>query len=165
MNNLLTWEQAISTFSSSLSSNHLSQKTRREYIAIVKDVRSFVLAKFSLENPTQITSYHLVSFIREYTHIDFSSDLSLIRINRKKKALCLFFDQLVKQGEILENPSSDIRVHRIKKNHGFDNPFEIGNTRNQGLVPNKTNEDTAVPPAIKTVTAHEIKAHLDLKVV
>lgn len=164
MAEFFTWESAVDSFSTSLIAKHFKDQKRNEYVSTLRDLKAFVFAKFNLENPSQITSYHLRSYMREFR----DDDLSREKIAYKKKALCSFFGYHIKQGNIKENPSLDlININRERNSYDEFNlkmPFakRVKLTEPDQDSPNKnvvTEFDT------KPITAQDIKEHLDTKVV
>ena len=162
MTELFTWESAIDSYAISLTTKRLSEKTRYEYITIVKDLKAFVFTKFDIKYPSQITSYHLRCYINEFNNNNFRN----ANLGRKKRALYLFFDHHIQQGNITENPSIDLmKINRRKKLFNDEFAKKLPAIQNNNFSTVLPDQNVNIQHDVKTITAHDIKTYLDTKVV
>ncbi len=164
MNNRVSWEIAVQLYKESfLEASKLSLKTRRDYIGAIMDLNTYALEQ-KIKNPGQITGIHL----RRY--IDQLDELPRSYRNRKKVALHSFYSFLLQQGLTEFDPSLDLRVPRNSMKRAdlfedFGSNIQISTQHEPAVQSTIQQEQEAQESEPKLITAQDIKAHLDTKVV
>lgn len=142
-----------------LSTSKLSAKTQAEYLAILRDFSDHCSRHLQTTMVSSIVSYHLRNYLSSIEHIGDS------KWNRRIAALKSFFSYLEFEGLLPLNPTFDLK-YIPKKNRDF-NRRRLGELWGgiDDVQPTKTLSPTELAYTPHSISAHEIKAHLDTKVV
>ncbi len=161
MAELSEWETSLKLYKDMFFAvGNLATSTRAEYVAILKDLKAYVSIEFGIESLEQIAGYHLRKYIEQFNFDDLPSS----KIGRKRAAICSFFDFLTAQGIIEVNPAFDLRKRRSRPRAALFDGFGPS-LEEKGEETAEPAEPETSPPAPSSITAQDIKTHLDTKVV
>jgi hypothetical protein len=151
-----------------LAKNGFTERTCTNYMASLSDLQAFLRIRCSLERPDQVAHWHLRMYMQDLE----SQHLLKSTLRREVSRIQSFFAFLQKNDMIDFNPSTGLM--RLNRRNPAGNQAQVLQRLPDflGVEGEEDEEDEEEqlnivnePPAIGTFLAHEIKEHLDTKVV